>query len=225
MGPMARPEDAGPFDVVLADCPWTYADKGAAGARGAAFQYPLLKLPDLCALDVPRICAPHAICAMWATGPLMREALAVMAAWGFEYKTMLFVWRKVYPKGTPMTGMGRHTRSCYEYVLMGARGKGISRVDAGIAQEVETLEAECVQCQLGPHSAKPYEVARRIQRLYGPQRRVELFAREKVDGWHGIGLDLPGDGRDIRAVLGSREPNKARPPNQALPVPGAYAPA
>lgn len=218
MGPLVRLEDAGSFSIVLSDNPWTYKDKARAGQRGVAHKYPLLTVEDLCALDVAAICAPDANCFLWATSPLLLEAVQVLVAWGFSYRRIAFVWRKVYARsGQPFMGMGHGTRGNCEFVLEGVRGKGCKRVDAGILAEVTG--------PVGLHSAKPYEVAKRIQRLYGPQRRVELFAREKVDGWHGIGLDLPGDGRDIRAVLGSREPNKARPPNQALPVPGAHAPA
>jgi len=218
MGPLERPADVGPFEIVLADNPWSYNDKAAAGNRGVSFKYPLLTLLDLCALDVPAICAPDANCFLWATSPLLLEAVRVLAAWGFAYKRIAFVWRKVYAKsGRPFVGMGHGTRGNCEFVLEGVRGKGCKRVDAGILAEVTA--------PVGLHSAKPYEVARRIQRLYGQQRRVELFAREKVDGWHGIGLDLPGDGRDIRAVLGSREPYQAQPADRALLVPGVHAPA
>jgi len=195
------------YTIILSDNPWTYDDKASAGKRGSAHKYPLLTLDDLCALDVPGICAPDATCFMWATSPLIPEALRVLAAWGFVYKRVAFVWRKVYAKsGLPFLGMGHGTRGNCEFVLEGIRGKGLKRVDAGIRQEVT--------CPVGDHSAKPAEVGKRIQRLYGPQRRVELFAREEVDGWHGIGLDLPGDGRDIRAVLGMR----AEVDQPALPV-------
>jgi N6-adenosine-specific RNA methylase IME4 len=218
MGPLARGEDMGPFDVLLSDCPWSYNDKARAGQRGVVHKYPLLTVDALCALDVQEICAPHANCFLWGTSPLLPEAMRVLAAWGFAYKRIAFVWRKVYAKsGQPFMGMGHSTRGNCEFVLEGVRGRGLKRVDAGIRQEVT--------CPVGDHSAKPHEVARRIQRLYGPQRRVELFAREKMDGWHGIGLDLVGDGRDIRAVLGSREPYQARPTDQALPVLGAHASA
>ena len=219
MGPLARAADAGPFDVVLCDPPWHYDDKGSAGARGATYQYPVMAEHFLCGLDVPAICAPNAACFMWTTGPQLPTALGLLDAWGFSYVTMAFLWRKIYASGRPVTGMGHHTRSCYEYVVLGRRGRGLARVDAGIHQEVEEDAPACVECPTGAHSAKPREVARRIQRLYGPQRRVELFSREVVDGWHGIGLDYPGDGRDIRAVLGMR----AQADQPALPVRRAAA--
>jgi N6-adenosine-specific RNA methylase IME4 len=213
MGPLARAADAGPFDAVLCDAPWIYDDKARSGNRGVGFKYPLLTVDDLCSLDVPAICASDANCLMWATSPLLPEALRVLAAWGFAYKRVAFVWRKVYARtGQPFFGMGHGTRGNCEFVLEGIRGKGCKRVDAGISAEVTE--------PVGAHSAKPREVAKRIQRLYGPQRRVELFSREVVDGWHGIGLDYPGDGRDIRAVLGMRAAQDCQP---ALPVRRAAA--
>jgi N6-adenosine-specific RNA methylase IME4 len=186
----------GPFDLILADNPWTYADKASAGDRGAAHKYPLLTLDDLCALDVPRVAAPDANLLLWATSPLLPEALRVMAAWGFSYRRVAFVWNKVFPNGTPRVALGHGTRGNTEYVLEGIRGKGVKRVDNGVLQ--------MVTCKLGAHSAKPSEVGKRLVRLYGPQRRLELFARCPAPGWTCTGLDL--DGQDVRAVLGARSP-------------------
>jgi N6-adenosine-specific RNA methylase IME4 len=193
---VTTPPLGGPFDLIMADCPWVYSDKASAGDRGAAYKYPLLTLDDLCALDVPRVAAPDANLLLWATSPLLPEALRVMAAWGFSYRRVAFVWRKVYPSGRPFKGMGHGTRGNTEYVLEGIRGRGCKRVDAGVEQEVT--------CARGDHSAKPAEVGKRLVRLYGPQRRLELFARCPAPGWTCTGLDL--DGQDVRAVLGVRSP-------------------
>ena len=84
-------EALGGFPVVYADPPWQYDNKG----RGAAENhYPTMSLDDVKALPVSRLAAPDAVLFLWATWALLPEALEVMRAWDFEYKTVGFVWVK-----------------------------------------------------------------------------------------------------------------------------------
>lgn len=131
---------------------------------------------------------------MWATYPQLEEALKLMKAWGFKYKTVAFTWVKTNKDGSIYMGMGRHTRANAEICLLGVKGKGIPRVHAGIRQT-----------QLHPrgrHSSKPKKFAEDIVALYGTNTtRLEMFAREKTPGWDSIGFDI--DGKDIRDILGN----------------------
>ncbi len=186
-------EEAGGYQIILADCPWHYDNRG----RGAAENhYATMSLEDICALPVPRIAARDAVLFLWATGPnLLIEVPRVLDAWGFKYKTMAFTWVK-YHAGSEKrcVGGGYWTRSNPEFCLLATRGKSPRRVDAAVRQLVETEDV-----LLSPrerHSQKPPEVRDRIVQLMGDLTRVELFARERADGWDAHGDQTPG-GSDI----------------------------
>lgn len=171
---------SGAYDVIYADPPWTYKDKASAGKRGASYKYDLMSLEDICGLDVSQKCEKDATLFMWATWPLLKDALAVMDAWGFEYKTCAFLWVKTNPKsGTPFMGMGNWTRSNTEPCLLGVKGSP-KRVSASVMQPVISPRLR--------HSEKPSEVRSRIETLMGPgAKKLELFSRHIVPGWDSFG--------------------------------------
>ena len=105
--------------------------------------------------------------------PLLREALQVMDAWGFEYRTTAFTWAKVNRDGSPYMGLGYWTRGNAELCLFGKRG-----TPKRIAQDVPQLIIE----RRREHSRKPDCVHQRIERLVaGPY--LELFGRQSRPGW------------------------------------------
>lgn len=190
-------EAAGGYEVVLADPAWQYANRG----RGAAENHYATMLPEeICALPVSRVAAPDAVLFLWATWPaLMREARQVVEAWGFEYKTLAFLWVKHHEKSRlKCVGGGFWTRANSEPCLLAVRGD-IRRVDASVRQLVETGPEEVLLAPRGGHSAKPPEVRDRIVRLMGDRTRVELFARERAAGWDAWGDQVPG-GSDVDLV-------------------------
>lgn len=208
------------YDLIMADPPWTYKDKAGAGELGAAFKYDLLTLEDIKDMRVNELAADNAVLMLWVTMPLLKEGIEVLEAWGFTYKTTAFCWVKIckpdlkalagmakdlfmsnslqeaVDKARDMGGallkavakprvmMGNHTRGNVEIVLLGVKGKGLARQDASISQVVMEIP--------GKHSAKPQEVHRRIDALYGPCKRLELFARQTVPGWHCWGNECLG---------------------------------
>ncbi len=178
------------FQVILADCAWTYDDQANAGKRGAVHKYPLMEQVDLCMLPVQDLAGPDCVLFSWTTWPKLKEGIEVIESWGFEYKTVAFVWVKVSKDGKPLIGMGRWSRSNSEMVLIGIKGKP-KRIDAGVNQ--------IITAPRGRHSAKPLETKDRIVRLCGDVPRVELFAREHTPGWTALGFDI--DGRDLRQSI------------------------
>ena len=171
----------GPFSVILSDPPWSYRDKALAGERGVHFKYGVMTDDEICVLPVAKIASPNSALYLWATPPNLPLALRVMESWEFTYKTIAFVWIKTYPKsGRLCFGMGNHTRANAEIVLLGIRGRGPQRIDAGVHSVVMSPRRE--------HSRKPDEVRERIERLYGDVPRIELFARGALPvGWQGWG--------------------------------------
>jgi len=167
--------------VILADPSWQYNDKAMAGKRGSSFKYPVMTVEEIAKLPVQRIAKRNCILFLWATPPMINEALYVMKEWGFKYKTFGFVWIKRSKKGTTKIGMGSWTRANAEICLIGTRGKP-KRKSASIRQIIESIPRE--------HSRKPDEIYERIEKLVGNVSRIELFARHRRKGWSSWGNQL-----------------------------------
>lgn len=176
--------------MILADPPWAYGDAGVRG--GVGHHYPTMTVAQIAALPVARLAAADAALFVWTTWPFLREALTVIDAWGFTFKTCAFAWVKTTAAGKDAFGLGRMTRGNTEPCLLATRGKPV-RVDAGVRQVVidDSFTEETLFAPRGRHSAKPPEVRERIVRLLGDVPRLELFARERVDGWHAWGNQVP----------------------------------
>ena len=102
------------YTVIYADPPWRY-DFSATTNREIENQYPTMEVDEIQAIDVAAFCHTDAVLYLWATAPKLREALAVMEAWGFEYKSNM-VWIK------DKIGMGYWSRNQHEMILIGTRG-------------------------------------------------------------------------------------------------------
>ncbi len=179
------------FQIVLADPAWVYFDKAAAGRRGAEFKHPCMPLKDIQALPVGQIAADDSCLLLWATWPLIHEGIHTVESWGFQYKTVAFVWVKTNKRaGTPFWGMGNYTRANTEICLLGIKGKP-KRVSASVHS--------VIHCPVIGKSGKPPIVRDKIVELFGDLPRIELFATEQVEGWKALGFEI--DGRDIRDTL------------------------
>lgn len=163
------------YDIILADPPWNYKDKARAGRRGAIFKYKTMKLKDIIALPVSNISSENSILFLWSTMPMIPNALQVLSAWGFSYKTVAFTWVKRNKKAYSwFWGMGNWTRANPEVCLLGTKGKP-KRVSASVHSIVEH--------PILSHSEKPYIVHDKIIELCGDLPRIELFARSNTTGW------------------------------------------
>ena len=167
--------------VILSDPAWDYKDKARAGRRGSSFKYPIMTLENIAKLPVQRIAKKNCILFLWATPPMINEALYVMKEWGFKYKTFGFVWIKKSKKGTNKIGMGSWSRANAEICLIGTKGKP-KRKSASVRQIIESIPRQ--------HSRKPDEIYERIEKLVGKVSRIELFARHRRKGWSSWGNQL-----------------------------------
>ena len=109
-----------------------------------------------------------------------------MKAWGFNYKTVLHNWVKVRKDGVPIMGMGSYTRSGSELLLLGMRGH-IKRLGTDV------VIPQVLMQQRREHSRKPDEVRENLIRLFGDLPRIELFARQKTEGWDAWGNEVESD--------------------------------
>jgi N6-adenosine-specific RNA methylase IME4 len=149
---------------------------------------------------------------LWTTCPQLPVALNVLDAWGFDFKTVGFCWTKTNPKsGTFFMGMGNHTRANAELCLLGLKGRMV-RMDAGVSS--------LVVAPRGRHSEKPAEVRDRIVRLYGDVPRIELFARQRVEGWAAWGDEVESDAELVDGHFAVREHVMGAPHGQHPAGPG-----
>lgn len=178
---IAQIRSLGGFDVISADPAWQYNNAGGNGA--AENHYRTMTVEEICALPIEQIAAKDCALFLWATYPLLPEALLVINAWGFTYKTIAFQWVKFYEKsGKPFFGMGRWTRGNTEPCLLAVRGKP-KALHHGISQLIID-EQEILTAPIREHSAKPVQAREKIEALCGPDAlRVELFARQAAPGW------------------------------------------
>ena len=109
------------YSIIYADPPWHYERSGVQGA--AEKHYPTMTVDDLCKLSVSEITANDSILFLWATFPQLREALQVIKAWGFCYKSVAFVWLKQNKSGKGwFYGLGYWTRGNSEICLLATKG-------------------------------------------------------------------------------------------------------
>lgn len=174
------------YDVIYADPPWNYNGRlqhGNVEANASVLDhYETVTTAELQTLSVPSICARDCLLFMWTSSPHLEQALDLMKAWGFEYKTIAFVWYK------ERTNPGYYTMSQCEICLVGKRKGGNIPQPRG-ARNVRQFLSE----MRGEHSAKPAEIRRRIHEMFPEQNKIELFAREKVEGWDVWGNEVKSD--------------------------------
>ncbi len=172
------------YQVIYADPPWRYQDKSKSHGGGAESHYPTMSIEDICALQIPA--EKDSVLLLWATYPMLKEGLQVIESWGFKYKTVAFTWVKTNRDGSIYMGMGRHTRANAEICLLGTKGKGLPRKDAGVYQTQLRIRER--------HSKKPDAFRKEIERLYGDVTKYEMFARN--DGSRNLFNENPLDGWD-----------------------------
>ena len=174
------------YNIILADPPWQYQDWKSHRSTGAVVaSYPTMTLNKIKGLPIEQIADKDCVLFLWATMPKLREALEVIQAWGFEYRTCAFTWIKINSNNFGIySGLGYWTNGNAELCLFGRKGS-----PKRIAKNVKQV----ILAPRTAHSRKPPEVRDRIVQLMGDLPRIELFARQKVDGWDAWGLEVESD--------------------------------
>ena len=144
-----------------------------------------MDINELCAPPVADLAAPDSALFLWATFPQLPEALRLIKAWGFTYKSVAFVWLKQNRKSPGwFYGLGFWTRGNAEICLLATRGR-----PKRAARDVKQVILSHVE----RHSQKPEEARRRIEALMGDVPRIELFARASPPGWDVWGDEVASD--------------------------------
>lgn len=184
------------YSIIYADPPWDYGgkmqyDKSSIKTintgfeknvfiSAANFKYPTVKLNDLKTLEIQSIAEADCILFMWTTGPQMSNSIELGEAWGFEYKTVAFVWDK------QVHNPGRYTLSQTEFVLAFKKGKFPTPRGARNIRQLVSIHR-------GEHSEKPEVVIDGITKMFPEQTKIELFARKNYFGWDNWGLEIPNE--------------------------------
>lgn len=143
----------------------------------ANFVYPTLKLKELKKIPIQTITKNDCLLFLWSTGPHLEQAIELGNAWGFDYRTVGFIWNK--KNHNP----GKYTLSNCEFCLIFKKGKIPTPRGARSIQQL-------VEIPRGKHSEKPVEVAQKIEKMFPTQKRIELFARKNIVGWDSWGLEI-----------------------------------
>lgn len=170
------------FATVLADPPWQFQNRTGkvAPEHRRLSRYATMALENIKALPVSSVCASTAHLYLWVPNALLPEGLAVLAAWGFEYKSNI-IWHKVRKDGGPDgRGVGFYFRNTTELLLFGVRGKGARTLAPGRSQ------VNIIRSQKREHSRKPDEAYALIESC-SPGPFLELVARGAREGWSAWG--------------------------------------
>ena len=172
------------YKIIYADPPWAYNDKMSGHSFSLDHEYETQGKNWIAELPIKNIADKDSVLFLWAVSPQLPEALEVMKAWGFKYITVAFCWSKHTKNKVKVSNLGRWTMGNIELCLLGRKGKP-QRICKNIKQLVEAERTT--------HSKKPEEVRKRIVELMGDVYRIELFAREKTDGWDTWGNEVAND--------------------------------
>ncbi|MBA7549960.1 hypothetical protein ES705_42465 [subsurface metagenome] len=172
----------GKFSVIYADPPWRY-EFSETESRSIEAHYNTLSLEEICkykdgnGTPVQEKFADDAVLFLWATQPKIREALQVIEAWGFNYRTGA-IWLK------DKFGMGYYFREQHELLFIAKRG------DIPVPSP-KARPPSIIRARRTNHSQKPREVYKIIQKMYPCDRYLEIFGREKYsDKWEVVGLEV-----------------------------------
>lgn len=170
----------GKYRVLYADPPWSYRDSGPTpdGSLGKAERhYPTMALDQIMEMPVAAHAMADSVLFLWVPAPLLPDALKVMEAWSFVYKSNI-VWDKV------LGNFGHYVRVHHEHLLIGTRGSCLPDEPTPQPDSVQVLRRS------EEHSAKPEEMRAILDKLYTQGPKLELFARRAgIPGWDCWGND------------------------------------
>jgi len=185
------------YKIIYADPAWKY-EFGESSSRFVNKKYKVMELEDLCKLPIKDISDDDSVLLMWITFPKLMWGERVIKSWGFEYKTVAFVWIKRYDNNSIFIGNGYYTRSNAEICLLATKGDPLPRKSHSISQIIMSKVRE--------HSRKPDEVYKKIEELFGDVPRIELFARSRREGWDAWGNQVPNETQKILRLKDFEKP-------------------
>ena len=196
-------EEMKKYQIIYADPPWKFGSRLRNGTKNKqhgvgrldvdVVNYDTMTIKEICDIPIKNIADNNCILFIWSTDAHLEECMKVINAWGFKYKTIAFNWLKKNKDGTQKYYYGHWTVKSGEMCLLATKGTSHKLlIKHNIRQLVESRREE--------HSKKPKEVRNRIFEMFGDILRIELFAREKTEGWDVWGNEVEND-IDIQQAL------------------------
>ena len=191
------------YRIIYADPPWNFGNRMYSSnkndhQREIERAYPVMKTNNICDLRVRDICLKDAICFMWSADAFIPDAIKVMTAWGFKYKTIAFVWLKKEKSGKQVCNMGHWTMKNMEVVLLGTKGKMTQYLKSRKVRQLQEAVRDRKK-----HSGKPDIIPEKIVEMLGDNvPKIELFARSKRLNWDVWGNEVESDESITKALTG-----------------------
>lgn len=165
------------YGMIMADPPWLYEAWSEGGnEKNAIAKYDCMDLESIKAMRVGDLAAKDCVLWLWATNPMLPQAIEVLQAWGFQFKTAGH-WSKKTKHGKQAFGTGYILRSAGEPFLIGTMGDPIT------AKNVRSV----VEGPVREHSRKPEESYEAAERLVPNVDRLDFFSRQPRANWDRFG--------------------------------------
>ncbi len=179
------------YNILYADPPWKFSSRTKSGNVQHKLEeyYPTMTEKELLDMKtfINKITTSTSVLFMWTTDATLAFAIKLMQEWGYEYKTIAFIWNKKSKSGKQLWNMGMWTMKGSEICLLGTKGHAHKFLKS---RKVKQL----VEAPRGRHSEKPQEVRNRIVEMFGENAKyLELFAREKVYPFDVWGNEVKSD--------------------------------
>ena len=173
------------YQIIYADPAWQYKSKECLAKKSILngklnTHYSTMSMNDLKKLPVGGVSDDNCLLFLWVVSPMLDECIDVLKSWGFKYSTIGFIWHK------QKTNPGSYTMSECEICLIGKKGN--IPTPRGLRNIRQFLSESKTK-----HSSKPEEIRNRITQMFPTQNKIELFARQKVDGWDSWGNEVESD--------------------------------
>jgi N6-adenosine-specific RNA methylase IME4 len=185
------------YDIIYADPAWLYKcgtnhlTKESMINGKYDVPYNAMTIDDMKRLPINEIANDSCLLFMWITSPFLKIGIDLLSDWNFEFSTVAFVWYKQRPNP------GSYTLSETELCIVAKKGKipqpRGSRKERQFLSEMRT-----------EHSKKPDEIRKRIERMFPEQTKIELFARQKYNGWDAWSNEVDSD-INLMAAIADKE--------------------
>jgi N6-adenosine-specific RNA methylase IME4 len=212
------------WSVIYADPPWAFENRSEAGeGRNPNQHYQTMTIEQMMEMPVQEIAEEDAILAIWVTDPTLEQAMHLIKAWGFTFKSVLFYWAKTWDK-TDLSSMhetkdfpigtGYITRGNPEQLWIASRGDPRKKLHLLGGEMKPDMSIRKLQFGArGEHSEKPRKFYGLLERLYnGPY--LEMFARTRQEGWGSWGNQV---GALEEGLIGKKKP-KIKPEAKEMPL-------
>ena len=182
------------YQVIYADPPWNFGNRMYSSNKNDHHReigraYSVMTTEDICNLPINKITDENCILFIWTTDAHLPDCLEVIKNWGFKYKTIAFIWNKKEKSGKQVCFMGQWTMKGSEICLLGTKGKMTKYLKSRKVRQLQEAPRERTI-----HSRKPQIIRDKIVEMFGNElQKLELFARQKTEGWDVWGNEVKSD--------------------------------